>query len=84
MEYVDSFSCKISCRNAIAVLKADNTALKEELRLENKHSVAPTTSSGNVLVAQLQDESDVLTRKVSNPAMAGTSSNMTNIAAEFS
>ena len=53
------------CRNAIAVLKADNTALKEELRLENKYSVAPTTASGTVLVAQLQDESDVLTRKVS-------------------
>lgn len=52
------------CRGAIAALKRDNAALSEELRLENKHSVAPTTVTGNHLLDQLQDECDVLTRKV--------------------
>ena len=52
------------CRGAIAALKRDNAALSEELRIENKYSVAPTTITGNHLLDQLQDECDVLTRKV--------------------
>lgn len=56
--------CVYLRRKAIEVLKKDNAALKEELRLENKHSVVPTAASGSALLAQLQSESDILTRKV--------------------
>ena len=54
------------CRLALDTLKKDNEQLKEELRIENKLSVTPTTEQGNILLGQLQDESDVLTRKVTS------------------
>ncbi len=39
--------------------------LKEELMLENKFSVQPTTANAAALIATLQDQSDQYTRKVS-------------------
>ena len=51
-------------RNAIAIIRKDNVALSEELRIENQHSISPTTLLGNALLNQLQDECDILTRKV--------------------
>ena len=51
-------------RAAIGKLRADNIALKEELMLENKFSVAPTQASAAALIANLQAQSDVYTAKV--------------------
>lgn len=53
-----------SCRAAIAKLREDNAKLKEELLLENKFSVTPTSSNLSANIANLQDQSDVYTRKV--------------------
>ena len=52
------------CRAAIEKLRADNMLLKEELMLENKFSVQPTTANAAALIATLQDQSDQYTRKV--------------------
>ena len=52
-------------RAAIAKLRQDNAKLKEELLLENKFSVTPTSSNLSANIANLQDQSDVYTRKVS-------------------
>ncbi len=52
------------CRAAIAKLREDNAKLKEELLLENKFSVTPTSSNLSANIANLQDQSDVYTRKV--------------------
>ena len=54
----------MSCRAAIAKLREDNAKLKEELLLENKFSVTPTSSNLSANIANLQDQSDVYTRKV--------------------
>ena len=51
-------------RAAIAKLRDDNAKLKEELLLENKFSVTPTSSNLSANIANLQDQSDVYTRKV--------------------
>ena len=51
-------------RAAIEKLRADNMLLKEELMLENKFSVQPTTANAAALIATLQDQSDQYTRKV--------------------
>ncbi len=53
-----------SCRAAIAKLREDNAKLKEELLLENKFSVTPTSSNLSANIGNLQDQSDVYTRKV--------------------
>lgn len=50
-------------RAAVAKLRQDNAKLKEELLLENKFSVTPTTSNLSANIANLQDQSDVYTRK---------------------
>lgn len=55
----------VNCRAAIAKLREDNAKLKEELLLENKFSVTPTSSNLSANIANLQDQSDVYTRKVS-------------------
>lgn len=57
-------------RAAIAKLRDDNAKLKEELLLENKFSVTPTSSNLSANIANLQDQSDVYTRKVTPPAFA--------------
>lgn len=54
----------LMCRAAIEKLRADNMLLKEELMLENKFSVQPTTANAAALIATLQDQSDQYTRKV--------------------
>lgn len=54
----------MSVRAAIAKLRDDNAKLKEELLLENKFSVTPTSSNLSANIANLQDQSDVYTRKV--------------------
>ncbi|DBA80395.1 TPA: Outer dynein arm protein 1 [Trebouxia sp. C0005] len=51
-------------RAAIAKLREDNAKLKEELLLENKFSVTPTSSNLSANIANLQDQSDVYTRKI--------------------
>lgn len=51
------------CRAAIAKLRQDNAKLHEELLLENKFSVTPTSSNLSANIANLQDQSDVYTRK---------------------
>ncbi|KAK9817701.1 hypothetical protein WJX72_000889 [[Myrmecia] bisecta] len=51
-------------RAAIAKLRHDNQMLKEELLLENKFSVQPTSANASALIANLQDQSDVYTRKI--------------------
>ncbi|KAL3134675.1 Outer dynein arm protein 1 [Trebouxia sp. C0010 RCD-2024] len=51
-------------RAAIAKLRDDNAKLKEELLLENKFSVTPTSSNLSANIANLQDQSDVYTRKI--------------------
>ena len=51
-------------RAAISKLRDDNAKLKEELLLENKFSVTPTSSNLSANIANLQDQSDVYTRKV--------------------
>ena len=55
-------------RAAIAKLRDDNAKLKEELLLENKFSVTPTSSNLSANIANLQDQSDVYTRKVRSHA----------------
>ena len=51
-------------RAAIEKLRADNAALKEELRLENKFSVQPTAANASALIQNLKKQSDVYTKKV--------------------
>lgn len=51
-------------RAAISKLRDDNAKLKEELLLENKFSVTPTSSNLSANIANLQDQSDVYTRKI--------------------
>lgn len=57
-------------RAAISKLRDDNAKLKEELLLENKFSVTPTSSNLSANIANLQDQSDVYTRKVTFPYSA--------------
>ena len=57
-------------RAAIQKLKEDNAKLKEELLLENKFSVTPTTANAAALISNLQEQSDVYTRKVIDAAAA--------------
>lgn len=56
--------CGESSRAAIEKLREDNRLLKEELLLENKFSVTPTTANASMLIANLNDQSEVYTRKV--------------------
>ena len=50
-------------RAAIEVLAADNLKLKEELMLENKFSVNPTSATAAALIANLQEQADVYATK---------------------
>ena len=59
---------RLACRAAIQKLKEDNAKLKEELLLENKFSVTPTTANAAALISNLQEQSDVYTRKVIDDA----------------
>ena len=54
----------LCCSAAIGKLRRDNIALKDELMLENKFSVAPTLASASDLIANLQAQSNVYTTKV--------------------
>lgn len=51
-------------RAAVEVLAADNLKLKEELMLENKFSVNPTSTTAAALIANLQAQADVYAAKV--------------------
>ena len=53
------------CRAAIEKLRADNAALKEELVLENRFSMAPSQGSAAALIQSLQRQSDLYTAKAS-------------------
>lgn len=46
-------------RAAAEAIAADNLKLKEELMLENKFSVNPTTQTAAALIANLQEQADV-------------------------
>ncbi len=52
------------CRSTIEKLRADNELLKEEVQLENRFSVKPTTDSAAALIRALEEECDALTEKV--------------------
>ena len=56
--------CAFSHRSAIAKLRGDNLLLKEEVLLENKFSVQPTSASASALIQHLQDQSDLYSDKV--------------------
>eukprot|EP00884_Botryococcus_braunii_P006483 jgi/Botrbrau1/15836/Bobra.40_1s0020.2 len=56
--------CSTKQRAAIQKLEEDNAALREELMLENKFSVRPTSAHAAALIAILQDECDGHTRKI--------------------
>ena len=58
-----------SCRAAIEKLRADNEALKEEMQLENKFSVRPTSSAAAATIESLRQQSDACTQKVTAHAM---------------
>lgn len=51
-------------RAAIDAITADNLKLKEELLLENKFSVNPTTQTASALIAHLEAQADVYAKKV--------------------
>lgn len=50
-------------RAAAEAIGADNQKLKEELMLENKFSVNPTTQTAAALIANLQEQADVYAAK---------------------
>lgn len=52
-------------RAAAEAIAADNQKLKEELMLENKFSVNPTTQTATALIANLQEQADVYAAKAS-------------------
>lgn len=52
-------------RAAIEKLRAQNEELKHDLLLENKFSVRPGDPYAQALINRLQDEGDMLARKVS-------------------
>lgn len=54
-------------RAAIEKLRADNEALKEEMQLENKFSVRPTSSSAAATIDALRQQSDACTQQVLVP-----------------
>ena len=51
-------------RAAIERLRGQNAALKQELLLENKFSVRPSSRGAAALLTRLQDEADAYARKV--------------------
>ncbi|GAB4816542.1 hypothetical protein N2152v2_003588 [Parachlorella kessleri] len=51
-------------RAAIDAIAFDNLKLKEELMLENKFSVNPTSQSAAALIALLEEQADGLTKKI--------------------
>lgn len=51
-------------RAAIEMIAADNLKLKEEVMLENKFSVNPTTQTASALIANLRAQADVYVVKV--------------------
>ncbi|CAL5220665.1 g2711 [Coccomyxa viridis] len=54
----------IKQRAAIGKLRADNEALKEEMQLENKFSVRPTSSAAAATIESLRQQSDACTQKI--------------------
>ncbi len=54
-------------RAAIEKLRTDNEALKEEMQLENKFSVRPTSSSAAATIDALRLQSDACTQQVLVP-----------------
>ena len=51
-------------RAAIERLRGDNALLKEEVMLENRFSVAPTSAAAAAAIAGLQEQSEVYNQKV--------------------
>ena len=60
--------CDPSYRAAIGKLRADNEALKEEMQVENKFSVRPTSSAAAATIESLRQQSDACTQKVTPDA----------------
>lgn len=61
-------------RAAVEAIAADNMKLKEELMLENKFSVNPTTQTAAALIANLQEQADVYAAKVRSGGAVGADS----------
>ena len=53
-----------ACRAAIERLRMDNALLKEEVMLENRFSVAPTSAAAGAAIAGLQEQSEVYNQRV--------------------
>ena len=53
-------------RATIEKLRLDNNQLKEELLLENKFCVVPLDNIAGGRIVCMQDEADLMTRKVSS------------------
>ncbi|KAK9805927.1 hypothetical protein WJX73_005724 [Symbiochloris irregularis] len=62
--YGDSQHLLNKQRGAIEKLRADNLALKEELLLENRFSVQPSTANAAALIKNLKDQGDALTLQI--------------------
>ena len=45
-------------------MREGNAQLKHEVMLQNRFSVAPSTQSATAYIANLQDQSEVLAKKV--------------------
>lgn len=54
----------LSYRAALKALREGNAQLKHEVMLQNRFSVAPSTQSASAYIANLQDQSEVLAKKV--------------------
>jgi hypothetical protein len=59
------------CRSAIEKLRAQNEQLKTDLLMENKFSVRPGDPFAQQLINRLQDEGDMLARKVRRQPYTG-------------
>ena len=64
MSQYSSLDMPVFRRAAIEKLRAQNEELKHDLLLENKFSVRPGDPYAQALINRLQDEGDMLARKV--------------------
>jgi len=57
---------RLRCARSAAIerLRSDNALLKEEVMLENRFSVAPTSAAAAAAIAGLQEQSEVYNQKV--------------------
>ena len=55
---------RLVLRSAIEKLRSDNLKLKQELVLENRFSVQPSTANAAALIKSLKDQGDALLEQV--------------------